>query len=64
MATKAEVTAWMELWKHQEDAHKNEVNTAGIDAYARGYQDALADVKALPAHVRLFKSLIGKQVEL
>ena len=64
MATKAEVLAWMDLWKHQEAMHRNEMNNLGSDAYERGYQDALADVKRLPAIARIYKSRIGKRVEL
>lgn len=62
MATKAEVMAWMELWKHQEDAHKNEVNSLAADAYKRGYQDALADVKRLSLRERISRKRIEQVV--
>lgn len=62
MATKAEVMAWMELWKHQEDAHKNEVNSLAADAYQRGYQDALADVKRLSLLERISRKRIEQVV--
>lgn len=62
MATKAEVMAWMELWKHQEDAHKNEVNSLAADAYQRGYQDALADVKRLSLRERISRKRIEQVV--
>lgn len=62
MATKAEVMAWMELWKHQEDAHKNEVNSLSADAYQRGYQDALADVKRLSLRERISRKRIEQVV--
>lgn len=62
MATKAEVMAWMDLWKHQDNTHRDELNAAGVEAYKRGYQDALADVKRLSLRDRLSRKRIDQGV--
>lgn len=64
MATKTEVIAWMQLWKHQDDTHKQELTQVESDAYERGYLAALEDVKGMRMRDRVRKSRIGKQVSL
>lgn len=59
MATKAEVLAWMELWKQQELSHRAEIATVTVTAESDGMQAGFeAGVQAFASQglfARVFK---------
>ena len=73
MATKAETTAWMEIWREREREHAIEleiretahllsIKEADCQAWDRGYKAALEDVQNMPVWSRLFKRRLVKAV--
>lgn len=55
MATKSEVLAWMELWKHQELTHADELVTAESDGMRAGFEAGVQAFASQGLFARVFK---------